>query len=316
MDKAIGSMNGKDRKGAVSQTPPLSHDKNRRMKMKRYQLRASEVCILYGEDSARSEWSLWNDMLNGGSSAIGEYGKWQHRLAGSIMQGVCEDHSLSIQGSLDPSVQGENGLIIPPRAWLTKPSILSGGREAAMVVMQKTSQSMREWKAPGAIPAKHLRRMKAIAAAYGLRDVLVGVLVDGYSSQLFHITAQQEELDDMLARVAVFIESVRNEEEPDIDFTKDEASIRQGISVTKIEAAVETVTSLVNERERLQAERAPADAIMKRIETRMRQIDTSLIHLAGDSMKIDSPDFLVVIERNSKAVPTVKVVKKAPAPLF
>lgn len=282
---------------------------------KRLYLRTGEVPALYGLDPSNSEWKLWNTLQEGDDSGAGDYGKWQSRLMVPIMTGICEDHRIKAQEPLDPH-STKCTAIMPPRSWLVAPSMISGGRPAVLVVSQRTEGSLREWKEPGIMPNKSLMRYRAIAAAHDVEDVLVGLLVDGYSSRVYHIQASAEERAEIRSRAEQFIETVVSGEEPDIDFGMDEAVIRSGRAVTKVDVAAESVGTLLDERTRLIADKAPVDASLKRIESRMRQIDTNLIHVAGASGRLEVGQRLVVVERDKKGTPRVSVIDKGPTALF
>lgn len=278
-------------------------------------LRTGEVPALFGLDANKSEWALWNALQNGEDGGAGDYGKWQARLMVPIMQGIAEDHHIRIGAAIDPhSTKCE--AIMPPRCWQVAPSILSGGRPAVLVVSQRTEPSLREWKEPGQMPDRSLMRFRAIAAAHDVGDVLVGILVDGYSSRLYHVVAGDDLRKNIRARAEAFVADVRDGIEPDLDFGTDERAIRSGMAVAKVDAATENVDALLDEKARLIGDRAPVDAQMKRIETRMRQIDTHLIHMAGATGKLDVGNRLVIVERDGKGTAKVKVIEKAPAPLF
>jgi hypothetical protein len=281
----------------------------------RLYLRSGEVPVLYGLDSAKSEWALWNELRKGQDTGAGDYGRWQGRLMVPIMQGIAEDHGLKIETHVDPhSTRSE--AIMPPRCWRIAPSMTSRGRPAIMVVSQRTESSLREWKEPGTMPNRSAMRYRAIAAAHDVEDILVGILVDGYSSRLFHLSVEADERKEIRRRAEEFIEKVRNDDEPDLDFSADAVSIRAGKAVAKVQAAAESVDALLDEHARIVSDRAPVDASLKRMAERLRQIDTALIHMAGPDGRLEVGDRIVVVERNAKNVPTVKVISKAPSSLF
>lgn len=166
------------------------------------------------------------------------------------------------------------------------------------------------------MPNRSAMRYRAIAAAHDVENILVGILVDGYSSRLFHLSVEADERQEIRRRAEEFIEKVRNDDEPDLDFSADAVSIRAGKAVTKVQAAAESVDALLDEHARIVSERAPVDASLKRMAERLRQIDTALIHMAGPDGRLEVGDRIVVVERNAKNVPTVKVISKAPSSLF
>lgn len=278
-------------------------------------LRTGEVPALYGLDARRSEWALWNTLSKGEDTGMGDYGRWQSRLAVPIMQGIAEDHGINVQTAVDPHTS-TCPAIMPPRCWRVAPSMLTDGRDAVLVVVQRTEAAMREWKEPFAMPEKSRLRHQAIAAAHDVGEVLIGVLVDGYSSKLFRVSADEARRAEIRRRCELFVQDVIDGIEPDIDFGADERAIRKGDAVKKVEAVAGDVQSLVDERRKLEGERAPADAKLKGIEARIRQIDTNLIHIAGATGKIDVATCLVVVDRDARGNPKVKVVDKQAAPLF
>lgn len=282
----------------------------------RLYLRTGEVPALFGLDTHKSEWALWNDLREAVDNGAGDYGKWQSRLMVPIMTGVAEDHGLKVEGALDPRGDDVSKTIMPPKAWRVAQSMRTNGRPSVLVVTQRGDATLREWKEPGTMPAKSLLRYEAIATAYGVDDVLVGVLVDGYSSRLYHVHTTSERRTQISERVAEFIENVAHDNEPEIDFGTDQRAIRSGIAVSKVEAAAETVEQMIGERTRLLAERAPADATLKRIDQRMRQIDNNLIHMAGQTGRIEVGTKIIVIERDAKNTPRVNIIDKGAAPLF
>lgn len=286
------------------------------MAKKRLYVRAGEVATLFGEDTSRSEWQLWRDMTDGQDTGVGEYGRWQSRLAVPVMQGIAEDHRLKVERALGPDDIGPGCAIMPPRAWLLAPNMATEGRPAILVVQQRTGGSLRDWKAPDRMPPKHLRRHMAIATAYGLRDVVLGVLVDGYSSDIYRISAEQEQRDEIAKRVAEFVRLVETGEEPDIDFTGDETAVRQGLAVTRTEASTEILEGLLNERAGLMARQQPMEVGLKQIAQRLRTIDTTLIHMAGADGRLQVGTRLVAITRDGRNNPKIDVVDTAAAPLF
>lgn len=282
---------------------------------KRLYLRAGEVPALFGLDRSTSEWALYDRLSTGQDNGAGDYGRWQGRLMVPIMHGICEDHSLKNEGVLEPQDFVASG-IMPSRAWKIGPKMETGGRSSILVVTQRTAATLREWKEPATIPAKARCRYEAVAAAYDIDDVLIGVLVDGYSSQLYHVHVPAARREEIRERCLSFINDVKDGNEPEIDFGADEGAIRKGIAITRVEAAAEHVEELISERARLVNERIPADTTLKRVDARLREIDTNLIHLAGPAMKLETDKHIVAVERDNRQVAKVTVVDKAPAPLF
>lgn len=282
---------------------------------KRLFLRAGEVPVLYGLDSSKSEWALWTELVDGKDNGSGDYGKWQARLMTQIMVGICEDHGLKVEQSIDPH-STKFPEIMPPKAWIIKPSIKSNGKPALLVVGQRTAGSMREWKEPSTIPNKSLMRYKAICAAHNISEILIGFLIDGYSSQLFHVHASEEDMNDIRQKAKAFIETVKNGDEPDIDFNADAVSIRKGDVVQKTEISTEAILERIKERETLIAERAPIDTRVKHIDARISQIDTFLILAAGKDQKIQVGNHFVTIVRDKKGAARVTIIDQKPADLF
>lgn len=286
------------------------------MGKKRLYLRAGEVATLFGEDTSRTEWQLWRDMTDGVDQGIGEYGRWQSRLAVPVMQGIAEDHRLKVERSLGPEDLGAHAVIMPPRAWLLAPNMTTEGRPAVLVVQQRTGGSLRDWKAPDRMPPKHLRRHLAIATAYGVQDVLLGILVDGYSSDLYRVTASEAQRDEITMRAADFIRLVETGEEPDIDFSADQGAVRQGITIARTQASTDQVEALLNERATIIARQQPLELAVKQNDQRLRTIDTTLIHMAGPEGRLQVGTRLVAVTRDGRNNPKVSVVDTAAAPLF
>ena len=284
------------------------------MAIRKY-LRSSEVPILFGLDKNMSEWALWNSLREGEENSIGDYGRWQARLATPIMQGIAEDHNLRIERALEPSGRAYQG-IMPPRAWEVAPSLHTNGLRAVLVIQQRSEASLREWKEPDVMPEKAKMRYKAIAAAFNMPHVIIGTLVDGYGSRIYHVSADDIVRRGICDRVDQFISDVESGEEPEIDFARDSASIRTGVAVAKAETSADKINEILSERAALIMERSPADANLKRIESRIKEIDTMIIHIASKSGKIDTGDQLVTVERDGKGTPKIVVVNKKAASLF
>lgn len=281
----------------------------------RLYLRSGEVPTLFGLDANRSEWALWQDMRANVDNGAGDYGRWQGRLMMPIMQGICEDHSLRMERAVTSDDAVYAG-IMPPKAWLVAPTMMTQGMPALLVVSQRISSSLRDWKEPSSLPDKQRLRYQAIATAHDVEHVLVGLLIDGYSSQLYHVTTSEDRRAEIRTKSDQFIEDVRNDVEPDLDFSADAGAIRKGIAITKVVAAAETVTQILDERARLSAERLPADSTIKRVDARLKQIDTNLIHMAGTTGRLEAGNRLVTVSRDAKNVARVTIVDKAPTPLF
>lgn len=285
----------------------------------RLHLRVGEVPVLYDEDGRTSELSLWDTLRKGGQDAIGDYGKWRSRLAQPVMAGICSDHRLKAISDMDPAAAAEETLIMPPKAWRINPCYQTDNLPAVIVVEMKSGQQMREWKAPSTLPARQMRRMKAIGAAYGVDRVILGVLIDGTTSQTFVIPVSQEERDEMKARVAAFVDTVRRNEEPEIDFAKDERDIRMGtgvaVTITRTQHSTDKVEELLQERQAALSANAQASAAAGAAEERLRRADTMLIHLVGEKGRMETDSSIVEVKRNARGVPSVTVTKKG-ATLF
>ena len=283
------------------------------MKSRLY-LRVGEVPVLYGEDSRTSELSLWDTLHKGGEDPIGDFGKWRSRLAQPVMSGICTDHRLSAVSDMDPAEAGEETLIMPPKAWRLKPCYLTEGLPAVIVVELKSGQQMREWKAPSVMPPRQMRRLKAIGAAYGVDRVVLGVLIDGSTSQTYVVPVSQEERDEMKARVAAFVDTVRRNEEPDIDFTKDERAIRTGtgvaVTITRTQHSTEKAEEIIAESQTALAESAQASAAAGAAEARLRRADTMLLHLIGDRNRMETDTSIIEVTRNARGTPSITVTKK------
>lgn len=280
----------------------------------RLYLRVGEVPVLYAEDSRTSELSLWDTLRKGSDDAIGEYGKWRSRLAMPIMSGICSDHRLSAISDMEPAAAADETMIMPPKAWRLKPCYLTDGKPAVIVVEMKSGQQMREWKAPTTLPPRQMRRLKAIGVAYGVEKVILGVLIDGSTSQTFVVTVSEEEAAEMKNRVAAFIDTVRRNEEPDIDFTKDERAIRTGtgvaITITRTEHSTQKAEEIISERQDALAATAQADAAAGAAVARLRRADTMLLHLLGDKERLETDTSIIEVKRNAKGTPSITVTKK------
>lgn len=276
-------------------------------------IRASEVPTLYGENKKQSEWALWNDMIKNVERPLDEFGLWKSRLQIPIMTGICEDHKLAITDVLSSANAASLTGIMPPKAWSLKATTRTENEPAVLVIDQRSTPSLREWRIPDKMPPKALRRLKAIAVAYNVQRVMLGLLIDGYSSQLYSISVSDEEAAEMKERVAAFVERVKNQDEPDLDFDLDEKAIRSGtgINVTKINASNDAVENLIAERSGLQAENIPLEARVKAISTRIRAIDTMLIGIAGETNKIETSSHIVTLTRNAAGACSVVVTNKA-----
>ncbi|MFZ3481826.1 hypothetical protein [Sphingomonas sp. 3-13AW] len=273
-------------------------------------LRAGEVPTLYGENSRQSDYQLWNELISGEERDMSEGGIWKGRLASEIMKGICEDHALKSQVALNPRDAAASTGVMPSKAWGIAPNQRTDGKEAVLIVDIRASTTMREWHAPDKLPAKALRRYKAVAYAYGVEKVVVGVLVDGYSSQLFVVSLTSSERAEMKSKVDAFLRLVAEREEPDLDFDRDSREIRSGAAVQKIAASAGQVDALSVERVDLVKRLVPLKAQVGQHEARVTQIDTMFIAMAGTKEKLETPSHVVDIARDAKGAAKITVVKK------
>lgn len=270
-------------------------------------VKAGEVAALFGLDTRTSEWAIWDRMTEDKSDDdIGDRSRWQGRLAAGIVEGITRDHGISVQKALEPKEQ--HG-IMPPRAWLVAPSGKTSGREAVIVVMQRTQQSMFGWEAPNKIPDKQMMRFKATAIAYGCEDVFVGVLVDGYRSELYHVHVDKEERERIVEKVADMIRMVRDDDEPVMDYDVDRSAIRSGKAQISAEQSGARIEDLVTELLEKKALAKNLENQAKQHKGRIDQIETMLISMIPVDTTIDSGGRVLGTERKGDKV-ILKIVDK------
>lgn len=241
---------------------------------------------------------------------MSESGIWKARLSSDIMKGICHDHAVKTLAPLDSQEAAASTGVMPSKAWTVVPSQRTDQKNAVLVIDIRASATMRDWHQPHTMPAKTLRRYKAVAFAYGVEKVIVGILVDGYSSQLYVVTLTPEERDEMKRRVEAFLLLVEKGEEPDLDFDLDSRQIRSGAAVQKIAYSAEQVDALSTERLGIVKALAPLKTQVGQHEGRLSQIDTMLIAMAGTKEKLETPAHVIDIARDAKGTPKVTVVQK------
>lgn len=269
---------------------------------------AGEVAALLNLDTKQSPWAVWNRMTSEDQAQdIGERGRWQGRLAGEIARGIAKDHDLKIEAMLAP--EANNG-IMPPRAWKLAPSIRTGGKPAVLIVQQRTQQMMFGWKSPDGIPEKQAMRLYAAAIAHGAEHVIMGVLVDGYRSEIYHLELTAEIEASITHAVADMIRAAREDDEPVVDYDLDRTAIRSGNAPTKAKASLQQIRSLITERDTIASELNRLKGEARPHETRKDTINTMLIHMIEQSGPIDLGNQMVSVE-DSKGKRTLKVTVKA-----
>ena len=272
-------------------------------------VRAGEVAAILGLDTKASPWTVWNRMTDDvEENDIGDRSRWQGRLAADIAAGIAKDHGLSIQKALDPVV-GEG--IMPPRAWEIAPSTKTKGKPAVLVVMQRIQSAMFGWEAPDRIPEKQLMRYLATAIAYGHEDVYVGILVDGYRSELYRATLDEDMRTKIVEGVADMIRMAVEDDEPVVDYDVDKGAIREGRVSVKAEASGDTVNALIDERETKKAEIDSLKARQKPLEKRIEQIDNMVMTMIPKGSTIDTGTRIVGVEEKSGGKLALKIAKKS-----
>ncbi|WP_298843319.1 hypothetical protein [uncultured Salinicola sp.] len=272
-------------------------------------VRAGEVAAILGLDTKASPWTVWNRMTDDvEENDIGDRSRWQGRLAADIAAGIAKDHGLSIQKALDPVV-GEG--IMPPRAWEIAPSTKTKGKPAVLVVMQRIQSAMFGWEAPDRIPDKQLMRYLATAIAYGHEDVYVGILVDGYRSELYRATLDEDMRTKIVEGVADMIRMAVEDDEPVVDYDVDKGAIREGKVSVKAEVSGDTVDALIDERETKKAEIDGLKARQKPLEKRIEQIDNMVMTMIPKGSTIDTGTRIVGVEEKSGGKLALKIAKKS-----
>lgn len=278
----------------------------------RQHITASELYALRGLDKKVTQWMLWDRLKEGENEPSGDYVRWQSRLAPSIADGIAQDFGLKI-GSQERS---ESAQIMTPKCWSVAPHELTMGNRAVMIVNQKTSQAMHDWKAPDEPSSREMHRMKAVAAAFGVDVVLLGTLVDGYTGQVYRVKVDEDERKAILEEVSAFIKMVVEDEEPDFDVVADRAAIRSGkVSATKLEASGAKVETLLVERNAIEATLSGLEAQGAGPRKRLDQINTMLIALASGA-PVHTDDSIITVTEDARGVKKLKVEKKALKALF
>lgn len=272
-------------------------------------VRAGEVAAILGLDNKTSPWAVWNRMTDDlKEDDIGDRSRWQGRLASDIATGIAQDHGLKIQKALDPAV-GEG--IMPPRAWEIAPSTKTNGKPSVLVVMQRTQQSMFGWEAPESIPEKQLMRYLATAIAYGHDYVYVGILVDGYRSELYRATVTEEIKANIVDKVAEMIRMAVEDDEPVVDYDADKSAIREGKVSIKAEASGEKVDELLDEREEKKAKLDNLKNQQKPLEKRIEQIDNMVMTMIPKGSNLDTGKRIVGVEEKSSGKLALKIATKS-----
>ena len=272
-------------------------------------VRAGEVAAILGLDNKTSPWAVWNRMTDDTEEGdLGDHSRWQGRLAADIAAGIAKDHGLSIQKALEPAVSEG---IMPPRAWEIAPSTKTKGKPAVLVVMQRIQASMFGWDAPEKIPEKQLMRYLATAIAYGHECVYIGVLIDGYRSELYRAEVAPEQRELIVTKVAEMIQMAIDDDEPVVDYDVDKSAIREGKVSVKAEASGQAIDELLNEREQKKTQIDSLKAQQKPLEKRIEQIDNMVMTMIPKGSNIDTGTCIVGIEEKTGGKLALKIAKKA-----
>lgn len=271
-------------------------------------VRAGEVAAVLGLDPKVSEWAIWNRMTEDEDDHdISDRSRWQARLASEIAAGVAKDHGLTIQKGLEPKVG--NG-IMPPRAWEIAPSARTEGLPSILVVMQRTQQSLYGWESPEKIPEKSAYRFLATAVAYEYEYVHIGILVDGYRSEIYRLKVNPETRETIITKVAEMIEMVRTDDEPVVDYDADREAILTGKAVVKSKESTATIEALLAEREEKKSQVTLHENNAKSLKQRIEQIDSIIIGSMPEDNNLDVGNSLLSTEKNSKGKLVLKITPK------
>jgi len=275
-------------------------------------VRAGEVAAVLGIDPKVSEWAIWNRMIEDvDDKDISDRSIWQGRLASEIAAGVAKDHGIKISKALEPKLA--NG-IMPPRAWEIAPNINTNGNPSVLIVMQRTQQSLFGWDAPSQVPEKAAMRFIASAIAYGYKYVQIGILVDGYRSELYRLEVSEDLQKTVIEKVAEMIKMVQEDDEPVVDYDRDSASIREGKILVKATVSGEQINKLIEEWSNKKAEISSLENNTKAIKQRVDQIETILIGSIPEGKTVDTGTKVIGVEKNSKGKLVLTVgTKKADA---
>ena len=280
--------------------------------MKRTAIRPSEVSILYGISKKVTEWQLWQRMCDGDNEGPGEFGRWTARLAEPIAAGIIADHGLVEDTTANPK---SSELILAPRLRILRPSLHTNGKPAGLVTTIRNSAGMFGWKEPGTMPERNQIQLRAIAAAYELDHIYYGVLVDGYTSQLYHYQTNAEERAELLERVERFIDLVVKDEEPEIDFTLDASAVRRQPKAIKAQASNKEIEAVATEYAENQRNLAKAKNEVKPLENRHNELTAIILHMIGERDLIETERY-VISATSERGTRSVKITDKAPPALF
>lgn len=279
----------------------------------RQTIHAGELLAVLGRDTKLTRWQLWDQIKHDEDRASSDYAIWQSRLAEHIARGIAEDYGLTIEGisAADPA-----NCITSPKAWRIKAHEITFGRPAVLIVNQKNSQAMRDWCLPDKMSEKEEIRLEAVATAHNVDIVLLGTLVDGYTGQLFHRQVDEAQRDEHKASISDFLESIRQDIEPDFDIIADRAALRDGrVSTARADMSQDIMRNLVEERDKLLSKKVELEINLKPVAERIDQIDTLLI--AGATEKpIDIGSHIIRIETNKAGRKTLKIENKGKISLF
>lgn len=272
----------------------------------RKHIKASELLAILGKDTKNSEWTVWNRMTEEEQNSAGDYARWQSRLSGNIMQGICKDHDLKCEGVIESNP--ENG-VIPPRAWKISANTRSNGRDSIVIVTQKTGQQLYGWQAPSSLPERQRMRLLATAIAYDVDHVFYGVLVDGYRSELYSYFVDPEEKEEAQKAITEIIRMVVEDDEPAPDYEIDRSAIREGKGA-KAEATKESINEIVSELDELMLEAKKLESRLKPIKEEIDKKSTILIHLVSSAGTIDCGDKILSIETTASGKKKLKITPK------
>jgi hypothetical protein len=272
-------------------------------------VRAGEVAAILGLDSKVSAWAIWNRMTEDEKdSDISDRSLWQGRLASEIAAGIAKDHGIKLSKALEPKV-GHG--IMPPRAWEVAPHARTGGKKSILVVLQRTQQSLFGWEAPAKIPEKQLMRFLSAAVAYEYSYVHVGILIDGYRSELYRVQLDEETKAKIITKVEEMIQMVKDDDEPVVDYAMDNEAIREGRALVKATQSSEQIEALLAERQGAKTKISRNENEVRALKQRVDQIDTMIIASIPEGTTLDIGNTVLSTERNNKDKLILKVASKA-----
>lgn len=272
-------------------------------------VKAGEVAAVLGLDTKVTEWNIWNRMSeddDGGDMT--EHSRWQGRLASEIAAGIAQDNGIKISKSL--SSQVGNG-IMPPRAWEVAPNSRANGKPGVLVVSQRTQSSLYGWEAPETIPEKALMRYYATAIAYGYDYAYVGILVDGYRSELYRIEIKPDIKKMIIEKVDEMIKMVKDDDEPVVDYDRDRSAILEGKISVEAKNSGEELQKLLIERDEKLSEKTNLSNRLNAAKKRIETIEAIFIASIPENTTIDVGDKVVGVEKNSRGKLELKVANKA-----